>query len=79
MNENIAITIAGAVVSIISIWRRIKDKESALYNWAIFFLGVFLVIASIHKENKDVKNKSVQFTQDSLKDVAADKRVLEST
>lgn len=53
MNLNIAIAIVGTVLAAISAFKSVRDTKNISYNGLIFALGLAVIIASIHKYNKD--------------------------
>lgn len=67
MSENIFLAIIGVIVIFMQGWKLIKNKSDIIYNACLFLLGVAIIIASIHKEGKDIDRETKYQSSDSLK------------
>lgn len=72
MNENIFLSIVGVIIAIVPAWKMIKSKSNFVYNTCLVALGIFVIIASIHKERKDTFREQAYQYSDSLKNKKID-------
>lgn len=67
MSENIFLAIVGALVSILTGWKLLATRTNIVYNSFLVFFGIAIIIASIHKESKDINREKKYNSSDSLK------------